>query len=301
MRNVSRFGDWPSHVVLGLLLLGTAWIRGSRKWSRIFLAMLIAMSLAGVAANVIKRNYSASATVSAHRRFAGADRTSAPSITRFRPGMLALRPRSLASYCSRGERIGIVCFADPDSDRVLADVHWRPLSVRCGLRRSPGNSLCANCRRPDVVAPATRRTPLANLCLAESGCALTLVRWNAKDSSLIKIAALCSYAIEDSVQENHIVDRLHTVMFLSAEIVESRVAAPISIRNISANRKPPDVAQDASPTRWTHVGMCPIWAMCSGAFVEMLTADLPAEARWIYRVACFATHQCRKIRLACRH
>lgn len=55
MRNVSRFGDWPSHVVLGLLLLGTAWIRGSRKWSRVFLAMLIAMALAGVAGNVIKR------------------------------------------------------------------------------------------------------------------------------------------------------------------------------------------------------------------------------------------------------
>jgi len=55
MRNVSRFGDWPSHVVLGLLLLGTAWIRGSRKWSRVFLVMLIAMALAGVAGNVIKR------------------------------------------------------------------------------------------------------------------------------------------------------------------------------------------------------------------------------------------------------
>ena len=55
MRNVSRFGDWPSHVALGLLLLGTAWIRGSRKWSRIFLAMLLAMAMAGVAGHVIKR------------------------------------------------------------------------------------------------------------------------------------------------------------------------------------------------------------------------------------------------------
>jgi membrane-associated phospholipid phosphatase len=55
MRNVSRFGDWPSHVALGLLLLGIAWIRGSRKWSRVFLAMLIAMALAGVAGTVIKR------------------------------------------------------------------------------------------------------------------------------------------------------------------------------------------------------------------------------------------------------
>jgi len=55
MRNVSRFGDWPSHVVLGLLLLAIAWIRGTRKWSRVFLAMLIALALAGVAGTVIKR------------------------------------------------------------------------------------------------------------------------------------------------------------------------------------------------------------------------------------------------------
>jgi len=55
MRNVSRFGDWPSHLVLGLLLLGTAWIRGSRKWSRVFLAMLVAMAVAGLAGTVIKR------------------------------------------------------------------------------------------------------------------------------------------------------------------------------------------------------------------------------------------------------
>jgi undecaprenyl-diphosphatase len=55
MRNVSRFGDWPSHVALGLLLLGIAWIRGSKKWARVFLAMLVAMALAGVASHVIKR------------------------------------------------------------------------------------------------------------------------------------------------------------------------------------------------------------------------------------------------------
>jgi hypothetical protein len=30
MRNVSLYGDWPSHVVLGLLLLGIAWRRQSK-------------------------------------------------------------------------------------------------------------------------------------------------------------------------------------------------------------------------------------------------------------------------------
>jgi len=55
MRNVSSFGDWPSHVVLGLLLLGIAWRRRSEKWMRIFLSMLLAMAIAGVAGTVIKR------------------------------------------------------------------------------------------------------------------------------------------------------------------------------------------------------------------------------------------------------
>jgi len=55
MCNVSFFGDWPSHLVLGLLLLGIAWQRHSKKWMRIFLSMLVAMSIAGVAGIVIKR------------------------------------------------------------------------------------------------------------------------------------------------------------------------------------------------------------------------------------------------------
>jgi undecaprenyl-diphosphatase len=55
MRNVSRFGDWWPHAVVGLLLLAIAWIRQSGRWSRVFLAMLIALALAGLAGTVIKR------------------------------------------------------------------------------------------------------------------------------------------------------------------------------------------------------------------------------------------------------
>ena len=55
MQNVSRFGDWPSHVALGLLLLAIAWRRGSKRWMRIFLAMFVAMAIAGLAGHVIKR------------------------------------------------------------------------------------------------------------------------------------------------------------------------------------------------------------------------------------------------------
>ena len=55
MRDVSFYGDWPSHLALGLLLLGIAWRRQSKKWMRIFLSMLVAMAIAGVAGTVIKR------------------------------------------------------------------------------------------------------------------------------------------------------------------------------------------------------------------------------------------------------
>jgi undecaprenyl-diphosphatase len=54
MGGVSRWGDWPAHVILGLALLALAWWRKSEKWMRVFLAMLIACALAGAAARVIK-------------------------------------------------------------------------------------------------------------------------------------------------------------------------------------------------------------------------------------------------------
>lgn len=54
MRNVSRFGDWWSHAALGILLLALAWWRGTKKWTRIFLSMLIALALAGAVTRIIK-------------------------------------------------------------------------------------------------------------------------------------------------------------------------------------------------------------------------------------------------------
>jgi len=56
MRYVSLLGDWPLHAAAGLLLLGLAWRRGNREWTRIFLAMLLALILAGVTGTVIKRS-----------------------------------------------------------------------------------------------------------------------------------------------------------------------------------------------------------------------------------------------------
>ena len=54
MENVSRFGDWPEHFALGLILAAFAWWCGNKKWTRIFVAMLIALAIAGLAGRAIK-------------------------------------------------------------------------------------------------------------------------------------------------------------------------------------------------------------------------------------------------------
>lgn len=54
MQNVSQFGDWPAHVILGVLLLACAYWRGRKEWARVFLAMLVACAVAGVVARVVK-------------------------------------------------------------------------------------------------------------------------------------------------------------------------------------------------------------------------------------------------------
>ncbi|MBA3543966.1 MAG: phosphatase PAP2 family protein [Chthoniobacterales bacterium] len=54
MRNVSRYGDWPEHVLAGLLLVALAWWRGNKRWVRIGLTMMLACALAGIVARGIK-------------------------------------------------------------------------------------------------------------------------------------------------------------------------------------------------------------------------------------------------------
>jgi undecaprenyl-diphosphatase len=54
MEIVSKIGDWPSHFVVGLIGLGIAWQRGNKTWMRIFLSMLIALSVAGLVGRGIK-------------------------------------------------------------------------------------------------------------------------------------------------------------------------------------------------------------------------------------------------------
>jgi membrane-associated phospholipid phosphatase len=112
MRNVSRFGDWPSHVALGLLLLGTAWIRGSRKWSRVFLAMLLAMALAGLVGNVIKRTVPrARPSVHSDARWGGPRFSS--KYHSFPSGHVGASTAFFAVLILARWRVGLACLAIP--------------------------------------------------------------------------------------------------------------------------------------------------------------------------------------------
>ena len=54
MRMVSKCGDWWQHFVVGLVGAAIAWQRKNKQWTRIFIAMLIALSIAGITGRVMK-------------------------------------------------------------------------------------------------------------------------------------------------------------------------------------------------------------------------------------------------------
>jgi undecaprenyl-diphosphatase len=47
-------GDWPTHAIAGAIGFAITFVIGSKAWMRIFVAMLIALALAGVTARAIK-------------------------------------------------------------------------------------------------------------------------------------------------------------------------------------------------------------------------------------------------------
>jgi undecaprenyl-diphosphatase len=54
MRQVSKWGDWPLHVAIGLAGAGIAYLLGNRRWTTIFAAMVLACAVAGLFNPVLK-------------------------------------------------------------------------------------------------------------------------------------------------------------------------------------------------------------------------------------------------------
>jgi membrane-associated phospholipid phosphatase len=112
MRYVSLLGDWPSHAAVGLVLLGLAWRRGSEEWTRIFLAMLLAMMLAGVAGTVIKRNVPrARPSVHAETRWGGPHFSS--KYHSFPSGHVGASTAFFGVLLIARRRIGLACLPIP--------------------------------------------------------------------------------------------------------------------------------------------------------------------------------------------
>jgi undecaprenyl-diphosphatase len=112
MRYVSLFGDWPLHAAVGLILLGLAWRRGSEEWTRIFLAMLLAMLLAGVADTVIKRTFPrARPSVQTDTRWGGPRFSS--KYQSFPSGHVGASAAFFGVLLIARRRIGLVCLAFP--------------------------------------------------------------------------------------------------------------------------------------------------------------------------------------------
>jgi membrane-associated phospholipid phosphatase len=112
MRYVSLLGDWPLHATVGLVLLGLAWRRGSEVWTRIFLAMLLAMMLAGVADTAIKRIAPrARPSVHADTRWGGPRFSS--KYHSFPSGHVAASTAFFAVLFIGRRRVGLACLAIP--------------------------------------------------------------------------------------------------------------------------------------------------------------------------------------------
>jgi len=112
MRYVSLLGDWPLHALIGLALLGVAWRRGSEQWTRIFLAMLLAMILAGVADTVIKRTVPrARPSVHAETRWGGPHFSS--KYHSFPSGHVAASTAFFGVLLIARRRVGLLCLPIP--------------------------------------------------------------------------------------------------------------------------------------------------------------------------------------------
>ncbi len=53
MQIVSRVGDWPEHIIAGTIGIAIAFAVRSKVWVRIFIAMVVALALAGVTGRAI--------------------------------------------------------------------------------------------------------------------------------------------------------------------------------------------------------------------------------------------------------
>jgi membrane-associated phospholipid phosphatase len=113
MEKVSRFGDWPEHMLVGLLLMAIAQWRGDKKWTRIILAALIALSISGLTGRVIKISTGrARPSVKAEHMWNG-PRVSGSKYHSFPSGHVDASVGFFAVLLFARRRIGVACLPIP--------------------------------------------------------------------------------------------------------------------------------------------------------------------------------------------
>jgi len=126
MRDVSRFGDWWEHFLIGLALAGGAWWRGSKRWTRVFLCMLIALSIAGLVGRVIKISTGrARPSVKAEQIWNGPRLSS--KYHAFPSGHVVASTAFFAVLVFANRRIGLPCLAIPiviAFSRIYGGAHY---------------------------------------------------------------------------------------------------------------------------------------------------------------------------------
>jgi membrane-associated phospholipid phosphatase len=113
MEKVSRFGDWPEHMLVGLLVMAIAQWRGDKQWTRIILAALIALSISGLTGRVIKISTGrARPSVKTERMWNG-PRVSGSKYHSFPSGHVDASVGFFAVLLFARRRIGLACLPIP--------------------------------------------------------------------------------------------------------------------------------------------------------------------------------------------
>ena len=134
MRNVSRVGDWSGHFLIGVAFFSFARWRGHKEWARIFLAMMIALSIAGLTGRVLKVTTGrARPSVKAEHVWNGLS-VSGSKYHSFPSGHVDASVGFFAVLFLARRRIGIACLPIPmliGFSRLYLGAHWLS-DVACG-------------------------------------------------------------------------------------------------------------------------------------------------------------------------
>ena len=146
MRNVSRYGDWPEHILAGLLLVAIAWWRGNKRWVRIGLTMILACALAGIAARGLKIT-TGRARPSVKQELGWNGPRLNPKYNSFPSGHTAATTAFFGVLFFANRRLAALLSTDPVAHRRVAHVCRGALFVGCDLRCNHRDSVCLALRQ----------------------------------------------------------------------------------------------------------------------------------------------------------